>query len=120
MKEVKAIVTIILLAAGFLACTTTGPGKDAGTVIYENDFSTDDGAFEFHGGEINRVEDGVLHLKQGDGEVVWTVLREPLLGNNSDTTFRIKFGDPVSAHLNFLLMENSRLLIHLKENGIYF
>ncbi len=88
-------------------------------VVYENNFSEDDGAFEFHGGEINRVEDGVLHLKQGDAEDAWTVLRAPLFGNNSDTSFRILFGDPVSTHLNFLLMNNSRLLFHVKEGAIY-
>src|SRR6056297_1041702 len=120
MRAVRAIVIPFILM-GLLACATTGPGgRGSGTVIYENDFSADDGAFEFHGGEVNRIEDGVLHLKQGDAEDIWTVLSEPLFGNYTDTTFRIKFGDPVSAHLNFLLIENSRLLIHVKDNGIYF
>ena len=119
MKAAATLIILIILT-GLIACATGPGGKDAGSVIYENDFSTDDGAFEFNGGEINRIEDGVLHLMQGDAEDAWTVLTEPLFGDNSDTIFRIKFGDPISAHLNFLLMENSRLLIHVKENHINF
>ncbi len=116
MKAVRTIIIIILVAAGLVGCASTGSGKDAGTVIYENDFSSDDGAFEFHGGEINRVEDGVLHLK-GDA---WSVLTEPLFGDNSDTTFRIKFGDPVFVHLNFLIEGEKRLLMHVMDQNIVF
>ncbi len=119
MKAVRAVIILIILT-GLIACATGTGGRGAGTVVYENDFSADDGAFEFHGGEINRIEDGVLHLRKGDAEAAWTVLTEPLYGDNSDTSFKIKFGDPVFAHLNFLRMEDTRLLIHVMENHIVF
>ena len=116
MKAVRAIL-ILLIAAGLVACATSGTGKENGTVIYENDFSTDDGTFEVQGEESTRIEDGILHIVKGDP---WVVLREPVFGNNTDTSFRIKFGDPVFVHLNFLLGDEKRLLMHVMDQYIVF
>ncbi len=45
---------------------------------------------------------------------------ERIYGNNSTTTFRIRFGEPVSAHINFLQREGDRLLLHFVESNIVF
>ena len=114
---------ILLIALGIVfitACASTGQGKSEGMeVIYETDFSADDGAFRYGDGEINEIQDGILHLKKGAGEVAWAGL-DMAVGNNSITTFRIKFGQPVEAHINFLMREGDRLLLYFGENSIHY
>lgn len=112
MKTIDRLFIVTFFLA-VTACMSTGTG-DRGTILYETDFSSDDGSFELRGSEI---EEGSLHVNAEDE---WTLLTEPLFGDKSDTTLRIKFGDPISVHLNFLVEDKKRLLMHFSEEGINF
>jgi len=92
-----------------------------GNILYETDFSRDDGAFNpLERGEINEIREGVLHLKAAeDGRVAWAYLKK-FYGNNSATKFRIEFAKQVKAHVNLLQMKGDRLLVYFGENHLEF
>ena len=116
------IVLLIAMVIVFIAaCASTGYDKSGGMeLVYETDFSTDDGAFEYGTGEINEIQKGILHLKKGTSDEPAWIGFERVYGNNSTTTFRIKFGDPVFAHINFLQKEGDRLLLHFSNTNLSF
>ena len=115
MKAVKTI-TIILLISALAACASTGSREPP---IYENDFSTDEGKMVYFGGEHAETADGVLYLKGSDKNAAWAGITTRY-GRSTGTEFRIKFGDPVFAHINFLNQEgvNTRLLLHVMEDWV--
>ena len=120
MKKLNVIITVII-ALAIVSCASVEHEKsEVMELVYETDFSTDDGAFKRSGGDINEIKKGVLYLKKGAAdEPAWASL-DRIYGNNSTTTFRIKFGEPVSSHINFLQREGDRILLHIKESDIYF
>jgi len=120
MKMLNAIITVII-ALAIVSCASVEHEKsEAMELVYETDFSTDDGAFKHDSGEINEIKKGVLHLKKGTADgPAWAGL-DRIFGNNSTSTFRIKFGERVFAHINFLQREGDRLLLHFVESNIVF
>lgn len=115
---ISFVLLVSVMTVFTTACASTESGESAGMkLIYETNFSKDDGAFRFGEGEMNEIQDGSLHLRKGSGEAAWAEL-DRFFGNNSTTTFRIKFGDLVFAHLNFLDRQGDRLLLHFVENQI--
>ena len=62
MKKLNVLITVIIDLA-IASCASVEHEKgEAMELVYETDFSNDDGAFERGGGEINEIEKGVLHL----------------------------------------------------------
>ncbi len=121
MKKLNVLITVII-ALAIVGCASVEHEKgEAMELVYETDFSSDDGAFERGGGEINEIEKGVLHLKKGTAdEPAWARL-DRVYGNNSTTTFRIKFGEPVFTHIDFLQGEGgNRFLLHFSEKRLHF
>ncbi|UCB47293.1 MAG: hypothetical protein JSV25_07755 [Spirochaetota bacterium] len=91
MKKVYIILFILTLILAFV--TITKEKIYARDLLYETDFSYDDGAFNREQrGVVNEIKDGMLHLKGfGDAKVATAELKK-LYGDNSETSFRIKFG----------------------------
>ena len=126
MKKNKFHKTFIYISIALLvgmmtvfatACASSGQGKSGDMeLVYESDFSSDNGAFRYGEGEINEIQKGVLHLKKGTSDRTGWAGLDKIFGNNSTTTFRIKFGEPVEAHINFLQRNGDRLLLHFGEN----
>ena len=120
MKAVH-VIPVISVVCVLIACVTTG-SKD--TVLYENDFSSDDGSLVLaaDGERKAEISDGALYLKGGSGEGPAWAGTKVRYGNNSRTDFRIRFGDPVFAHINFLTQEglSARFLAHIMEDNICF
>ena len=111
MKKLNVIITIII-ALTIVSCASVEHEKsEAMELVYETDFSSDDGDFKYGGGEINEIQKGVLHLKKGKADRTGRAGLKRVYGNNSTTTFRIKFGEPVFAHINFLQRERDALLM---------
>ncbi len=75
-------------------------------------------------GGINEISKGVLHLKGiEDGQAAHASLKQ-IYGNNSITTFRIKFGERYKkeggfADVNFLWMDNDRVKITFANDAFY-
>ena len=122
MKAVHFIPVIILVIV-LMACVSAGPAPGVpGDILYENDFSQDDGSLVLFGGGERKAEiaDGVLYLKGSPGEGPAWAGTKVRYGNNSRTDFRIHFGDPVFAHINFLAQEDlsARFLVHIMGDNI--
>jgi len=115
MTKLNVIITVII-ALAIVSCASVEHEKsEAMELVYETDFSRDDGGlFLEPPGKINEISNGVLHLKAiKDGEAAHAGLKE-VYGNNSITTFRIKFGDRYQkegafADVNFLWMHPDRV-----------
>ena len=115
--------SILLIAVAIIfitACASTknGTGTDM-ELIYENDFSTDDGMFIFHAPDdrpVSEIKNGVLHF---NGHDPGGNLSIPY-GRDSVTTFRLKLSleKPV-AHINSLWSHELGMGHHIfLENGI--
>ena len=64
MKKLNVIITIVI-ALAIVSCASVEHEKsEAMELVYETDFSSDDGAFKYGDGEVNEIQDGVLHLKK--------------------------------------------------------
>ena len=116
MKAGK-IITVILLISSLTACATTGIREK---MIYENDFSADEGKMVYFGGEHAETTGGELFLKGNDENTAWAGITTRY-GQNTRTELRVKLTAPVAAHFNFLNQEgaNTRLLVHIVEDSVH-
>ena len=92
-------------------------------VLYETDFSQDDGMFYFEArGEILEISDGVIHLKgKPDGSVAHASFKIPY-GRNSVTSLKFKISkDGPAGFLNFLSSRdlNTRFVIIMRSSNFH-
>ena len=129
MKRIAFVLVLILIMAVLVITGSCASMKLVNyeavnpKVLYETDFSQDDGMFDFNPrGEILEIKDGVMHLKgKPDGPAAHASFKVPF-GRNSVTSLKFKISkDGPAGFLNFLSSRdlNTRFVIIMRSSNFH-
>lgn len=109
----------VLCILSLTACASGRTSVDSNNILYETDFSSDDGMFTDHGRPLMKIDKGTLLLS---GKDPGCNLIMPY-GKDTETTFRLKFADlkgKMGIHLFWNPEGGTTLNYHFNMSDIHY